>query len=320
MRSYLLILAFATPTLLFSQSPFEGRWTDGDLSYSTEVINDQQIQFWGGSLHEGGYGFYGELMSESNLKILGIAPEYDREPSFGAANDVINYLRLDNFELMILQNSTGEATSVLRRLNKDESLKDIAFTNIINHQLAGKYQDVGTGKIMTFYPNKFEVDGLYGNGVYKIETDYDYPTDIITINDKSFFFETSITGLKLYEAKMSQQNDLQKTETLLFELELVEKIPIVNSGLAGDYTFASLIPLIGDILIKYDVNELRIMRNEIFARYGHQFKSQDLKSRFESKPWYNSTSEDVSNKLTELERLNVQLIKQMESRKIMSNK
>ena len=54
------------------------------------------------------------------------------------------------------------------------------------------------------------------------------------------------------------------------------------------------------------------MRNEIFARYGYIFKSQDLKEWFGSKPWYNGRYSDVNHMLTDIERKNVEFIKKHE--------
>lgn len=52
--------------------------------------------------------------------------------------------------------------------------------------------------------------------------------------------------------------------------------------------------------------ELRLARNEIFARNGRYFNSQDLTRHFEQFSWYNPHSWDVP--LTDIESFNVQLI------------
>lgn len=61
--------------------------------------------------------------------------------------------------------------------------------------------------------------------------------------------------------------------------------------------------------------ELRIMRNEIFARYGYIFKSQDLKTYFEKQKWYKPLSENVEDKLTEIDKKNIALILEYEKSK-----
>jgi hypothetical protein len=58
--------------------------------------------------------------------------------------------------------------------------------------------------------------------------------------------------------------------------------------------------------------ELMLMRNEPFAAYGYIFKNTFLKSYFENKPWYNPQFENVNERLTEIEKANVRLIKEVE--------
>ena len=58
--------------------------------------------------------------------------------------------------------------------------------------------------------------------------------------------------------------------------------------------------------------ELKIMRNEIYARYGYIFKTEDMKAYFESQPWYTPKYNDDTFFLTEIEKRNIELIKQYE--------
>lgn len=72
-----------------------------------------------------------------------------------------------------------------------------------------------------------------------------------------------------------------------------------------------------DSLAKAELNgksteELRIMRNEIFARHGYIFKSEDLKEYFASKEWYEPLYQDVTELLTESDKKNIQLIVEQE--------
>jgi YARHG domain len=63
-----------------------------------------------------------------------------------------------------------------------------------------------------------------------------------------------------------------------------------------------------------DESELKLMRNEIFARYGYIFKSVELNAHFTSQPWYKPVSADVNNRLTDIEKKNTTLIKRQEQR------
>ena len=82
---------------------------------------------------------------------------------------------------------------------------------------------------------------------------------------------------------------------------------------SGKYTFASMRALDSLELTKYTKQELRIMRNEIFARYGYIFKSEDLKQYFGSQRWYSPTRENVDKFITDLEKKNMVLILKQEN-------
>ena len=82
---------------------------------------------------------------------------------------------------------------------------------------------------------------------------------------------------------------------------------------SGKYTFASIRTLDSLELTKYTRQELRIMRNEIFARYGYVFKSSDLKQYFGSQRWYSPTRENVDKFITDLEKKNIELILKQEN-------
>lgn len=65
-------------------------------------------------------------------------------------------------------------------------------------------------------------------------------------------------------------------------------------------------------LVKMPVSYLRIMRNEIFARHGYKFRSEDMQKHFKKQDWYQPQFEKVDTKLTSLEKENIALIKRLE--------
>jgi hypothetical protein len=71
------------------------------------------------------------------------------------------------------------------------------------------------------------------------------------------------------------------------------------------------------LLNSADVNnlikdELRVMRNEVYARHGYCFKLAEVRQMFEGYDWYMPVSTDVRMKLTAIEQKNEKLIKQFE--------
>lgn len=85
----------------------------------------------------------------------------------------------------------------------------------------------------------------------------------------------------------------------------------------GKYPMAS-----EKILNKSDIEnftfwELKIMRNEIFARYGYVFKTESMKEYFNDQTWYRemikkSPSDNCAEYLTDIEKINIKLIKSVE--------
>lgn len=67
-------------------------------------------------------------------------------------------------------------------------------------------------------------------------------------------------------------------------------------------------------LSNLDAGQLRIARNEIYARYGWHFDDEGLRTYFENQPWYagGSGSSIEEEQLSEIERANRDLIQSME--------
>ncbi len=55
--------------------------------------------------------------------------------------------------------------------------------------------------------------------------------------------------------------------------------------------------------------ELKVMKNEIYARHGYIFKNAELKNYFESQPWYKPLYADVTDLLSNIEIENAAFIK-----------
>ncbi len=58
--------------------------------------------------------------------------------------------------------------------------------------------------------------------------------------------------------------------------------------------------------------DLKIMRNEIFARHGYIFKTSDMIQHFSEQSWYRPLNNDVTAYLSKIEKENVNFIKQYE--------
>ena len=81
---------------------------------------------------------------------------------------------------------------------------------------------------------------------------------------------------------------------------------------AGEYWCVSTDSLWDDDLNMMPPSELCLMRNEIFARYGFIFKSEDLKKHFEAEKWYRPLFNNVDRFITPREKHNILLIQKHE--------
>jgi len=81
----------------------------------------------------------------------------------------------------------------------------------------------------------------------------------------------------------------------------------------GKYPQGSNRILSKDELTSLTKNELTIMRNEIFARYGYQFKKGGMMDTyFVRQSWYQAQLSDVNSLLTKIELTNIETILQLE--------
>lgn len=87
----------------------------------------------------------------------------------------------------------------------------------------------------------------------------------------------------------------------------------LDNSLHGDYPEASYRILTKAELKGLDYKQLRLMRNEIFARYGLIFKKgRTMDNHFRNKDWYSANYRDVSGWLTEIERINIKLLRKLQ--------
>jgi hypothetical protein len=85
--------------------------------------------------------------------------------------------------------------------------------------------------------------------------------------------------------------------------------PSPNSNIPGMFPQASIRLLTSSDLNGMSKQDLKIMRNEIFARHGYIFKTNDMKSYFATQSWYQGQYDNVNSLLSNIEQQNIALIK-----------
>jgi hypothetical protein len=67
-----------------------------------------------------------------------------------------------------------------------------------------------------------------------------------------------------------------------------------------------------DQIINLTKDELRLLRNTIYAKYGYIFVSEYLRNHFSQFSWYTGTKNNVENELAEIDWINIRLIQRAE--------
>ncbi len=112
-----------------------------------------------------------------------------------------------------------------------------------------------------------------------------------------------ITGLKVYKSWSGEDGQ-----------EIGYKSHLITDNYSGRFPQASIILLNREDLLKMSKQDLKIMRNEIFARYGYKFQAGgEMDNYFKNENWYSGQYDNINDFLTELEKENIKLIQQIES-------
>ena len=105
---------------------------------------------------------------------------------------------------------------------------------------------------------------------------------------------------------------VRETQTIVRQVPAARPAPAATSShIEGLYPFTSTRRVSASELYAYSADELKIMRNEIYARHGYIFQTADMKSYFAAQPWYRPVSRNV--RLTAIEQANVATIKRVEA-------
>ena len=104
---------------------------------------------------------------------------------------------------------------------------------------------------------------------------------------------TNVFYIKAMEAEIKLENNSKNNFSNIWEKGVNNKLS--NSDLNN-----------------LNAHELYYLRNEFYARHGYIFVSERLNKYFSAQPWYSGKSKNVDNKITDIEKYNIALIKNLE--------
>lgn len=141
------------------------------------------------------------------------------------------------------------------------------------------------------------------NGVYNIAAREpgDDPNDGLFQFALQLDHPDLITGSwKPFDTKKGEKMYTLERKTFMYRVDV------------GDYPMASQRELKPEDVENMMKEDLITMRNEIYARHGYCFKKKDMRGYFEQLDWYVPDNVDVRDKLTEIEKKNIEIIKRYE--------
>lgn len=113
------------------------------------------------------------------------------------------------------------------------------------------------------------------------------------------------------------QNFTKKTETINYDTSVNNENSYYDNNAIDEseykYEYLREREMTYDDVEGKSAEELRLMRNYIFARRGYIFESEDLKEYFERFSWYVPLYYDVTPRLSDIEKYNVNFIKEFET-------
>ena len=158
---------------------------------------------------------------------------------------------------------------------------------------SGQWADEGSMRWLCHYENLANVK-IVGNRFYSDKTNGEFVMSKVG--------EKVIKGLKVYKSWSAVEG-----------FEIGYHSHSVQSNFSGQFKNASYELLTESYLSTLTKKELKIMRNEIYARYRYVFlEGGEMAKYFNKKLWYQKEYDNVDAFLTNLEKINIELIKQIE--------
>lgn len=208
----------------------------------------------------------------------------------------------------------------------DRSISNISLIYNDNYIFINYRDDEGAGKSSIYLTSSFVIYSVHyvstGNTqlfnlVTKKTTNFDAYVTRINGNEaemvagghdntgKYVILSRGIINLTTGEAKwddeISLSNESMNGASINIENKSLGRFPQTSNQLISASFFSNL-----------SKEDLKIMRNEIFARHGYIFKTPELKNYFKNQSWYKPQYNNVDKDLTEIEKKNILLIKQYE--------
>ena len=321
-----LLLFFIIAGVSHCQTTLLGSyWHNGDYFTFIKFETDTNVVTFTANLHEGADGIPWKKTANPDL--------YMRPNQIGNAwtdtiiyyHDSIVHKTIEGQEVLLIYGRERTLKDILlryegRSTNKWYELShgfDSVLESNIRRQIMGSFYTsdqqawhITSDSILIFSLSSIPNQPFYGYAYTIHWGETDSPDGFLTLSDgRNLCYKFTADGLDIYNGiSHIEHEDFEwfSKGDLLCHLNKTN----LDNAVPGRWPEASTSLLTRGYLEPYPTDVLRLMRNEIYARHGHSFKDKQL-TEFYSKEglWYGTALlQQNSTELSEIEKLNVQLI------------
>ena len=321
-----LLLFFIIAGVSHCQTTLLGSyWHNGDYFTFIKFETDTNVVTFTANLHEGADGIPWKKTANPDL--------YMRPNQIGNAwtdtiiyyHDSIVHKTIEGQEVLLIYGRERTLKDILlryegRSTNKWYELShgfDSVLESNIRRQIMGSFYTsdpqawhITSDSILIFSLSSIPNQPFYGYAYTIHWGETDSPDGFLTLSDgRILCYKFTADGLDIYHGVSHiEHEDFEwfSKGDLLCHLNKTN----LDNAVPGRWPEASTTLLTRGYLEPYPTDVLRLMRNEIYARHGHSFKDKQL-TEFYSKEglWYGTALLlQNSTELSEIEKLNVQLI------------
>ncbi len=201
------------------------------------------------------------------------------------------------------------SNAVLTKIERD-NLDEIRLTE------AERHSSVKPGDLRLWQTKEIPDDNLYA------DTPSDWRimiAEVEAIHGKRFDEEPWLQ--KYFEERYWYQANANYDQSVLSEIERrnLEKLNAKRNEdrhvaiAVGDMDRFQTVLLTEDLLKNLSLNDLRMLRNEFWARRGRKFTTPGFRQAFEWRDWYQPLKDQSKVKLSDIEQRNVKLLERAEA-------
>ena len=321
-----LLLFFIIAGVSHCQTTLLGSyWHNGDYFTFIKFETDTNFVTFTANLHEGADGIPWKKTANPDL--------YMRPNQIGNAwtdtiiyyHDSIVHKTIEGQEVLLIYGRERTLKDILlryegRSTNKWYELShgfDSVLESNIRRQIMGSFYTsdqqawhITSDSILIFSLSSIPNQPFYGYAYTIHWGETDSPDGFLTLSDgRILCYKFTADGLDIYHGVSHiEHEDFEwfSKGDLLCHLNKTN----LDNAVPGRWPEASTTLLTRGYLEPYPTDVLRLMRNEIYARHGHSFKDKQLTEFYNKEGLWYGTALLLQNstELSEIEKLNVQLI------------